>query len=248
VVRTNFANAELAKIAVNTFVTTKISYANMLAEVCERIPGCDVEVVTAAIGLDGRIGPRYLKGGLGYGGPCFPRDNIAFSAMARERGVEATLADATDAVNRRQVARILAQIRSHVRPGAPAGVLGLTYTPNTDVVEESQGLQLAKALADEGYRVTVYDPLGMESAERVLNQSVRYARSAEECVRDAHLVVIATPWDEFRKLRPQQFAHNPPRVVFDCWRILPALELGRVAKYLTIGKDGAPPPGANRER
>ncbi len=248
VVRTNFVNAELAKIAVNALVTTRISYANTLAEVCERIPGCDVDVVTSAIGLDSRIGARYLKGRLGYGGPCFPRDNVAFSGMARRRGVEATLADATDAVNRRQVGRILGQLRSHVRPGGHVGVLGLTYTSNTDVVEESQGLQLAKAMADEGFRVTVYDPLGMPNAQRVLRQSVEYAPSAEECIRNADLVVIATPWDEFKTLRPQQFAHNPRRVVFDCWRILPAGEMGQVTNYVTIGKCYTPAPRASRMR
>ena len=222
VARMNFVNAELVKIAVNTFVTTRISYANMLAEVCERIPGCDVDVVTSAMGRDSRIGSRYLKGRLGYGGPCFPRDNVAFSAMAHRRGVETTLADATDAVNRRQVKRILDLVRPYVRHGEPVGVLGLTYTPNTDVVEESQGLQLAKAMVDEGFRVIVYDPLGMPNAKGVLGPEVEYALSTEECIRNAHLVVVATPWDEFKRLQPHQFERNPPRVVFDCWRILPA--------------------------
>ena len=105
IARMNFVNAELTKLAVNTFVTTKITYANLLAQVCERVPGADADVVTSALGLDSRIGVKYLKGALGYGGPCFPRDNIAFASFARSRGVEATLAEATDRVNRRQVAR-----------------------------------------------------------------------------------------------------------------------------------------------
>lgn len=244
----NFVNAELAKIAINTFVTTKISYANMLAEVCERIPGCDIDVATAAIGMDSRIGPGYLKGGLGFGGPCFPRDNVAFSAMARRRGVEATLADATDAVNRRQLRRMLEQIRSRLSPGGSVGVLGLTYTTHTDVVEESQGLELARALADEGFRVTVYDPLGMRNAERVLNRAVAYARSAEECIQQVELVVIATPWDEFKRLRPHQFARTPRRVVLDCWRMLSAEEMRPVTDYVTIGTYAASPVVTSRKR
>ena len=92
----NYVNAELTKLSVNTFVTTKISYANMLAQVCETLPGADADVVTAAIGCDTRIGQKYLKGALGYGGPCFPRDNVAFSALARDNGVPALLAEATD--------------------------------------------------------------------------------------------------------------------------------------------------------
>ena len=98
--RMNFVNAELTKLSVNTFVTTKISYANMLAQVCETLPGADVDVVTSAIGCDTRIGQKYLKGALGYGGPCFPRDNVAFSALARANGAPALLAEATDQLNR----------------------------------------------------------------------------------------------------------------------------------------------------
>ncbi len=246
VVRTNFVNAELAKIAVNTFVTTKISYANMLAEVCEQIPGCDVDVVTSALGLDSRIGTKYLKGRLGYGGPCFPRDNIAFAAMAHRRGVQATLAEATDALNRRQVSRILKRIRGLVKPWQRIGVLGLTYNPHTDVVEESQGLHLAKALAEEGFSVIVYDPLGMQNARAELEDAVEYAASAEACIQASHMVAIATPWDEFKRLTASHFAHNPRRVVLDCWRILPADEISQVADYITVGRLDASPIAAER--
>ncbi len=236
IVRTNFVNAELAKIAVNTFVTTKISYANMLAEICERIPGCDTDVVTAALGLDSRIGSKYLKGRMGYGGPCFPRDNIAFSAMARKRGVVATLADATDAVNRRQVAKLLERIRGVLQPGQRVGILGLSYKADTDVVDESQGLQLAGTMAAEGVPVVVYDPQGMENARAVLGGTVEYAVSAVECVQDADVVVVATPWDEFKQLAPAHFAHNPRRAVFDCWRIFSPNQISAVADYFTIGR------------
>src|SRR5581483_7420326 len=115
--RMNFVNAELTKISVNTYVTTKISYANMLAEVCETIPGADVDVVTGAIGCDTRIGRKYLKGALGYGGPCFPRDNVAFSAMARANGVPALLAEATDKINKRQVPRLADAILARMPKG-----------------------------------------------------------------------------------------------------------------------------------
>ena len=138
--RMNFVNAELTKLSVNTFVTTKISYANMLARVCETLPGADVEVVTRALGTDSRIGRKYLKGALGYGGPCFPRDNQAFSALARGNGVPATLAEATDALNRQQVPRLAEMILSRLSQGGIAGIAGLAYKPDTDVVDESQGL------------------------------------------------------------------------------------------------------------
>jgi UDPglucose 6-dehydrogenase len=142
--RMNFVNAELTKLSVNTFVTTRISYANMLAQVCETIPGADVDVVTSAIGCDTRIGQKYLKGALGYGGPCFPRDNVAFSALARTNGAPALLAEATDQLNRRQVPRLGAMILAKLPEGGTAGVLGLSYKPDTGVIEESQGVALAK--------------------------------------------------------------------------------------------------------
>ena len=148
--RMNYVNAELTKLSVNTFVTTKISYANMLAQVCETLPGADVDVVTSAIGCDSRIGEKYLKGALGYGGPCFPRDNIAFSALARANGVPALLAEATDDLNRRQIPRLAELIMSRLPEGGVAGILGLAYKPDTDVIEESQGLGIAKELLARG--------------------------------------------------------------------------------------------------
>src|SRR3954452_19942086 len=134
--RMNYVNAELTKLSVNTFVTTKISYANMLTQICETLPGADVDVVTSALGCDSRIGPKYLKGGLGYGGPCFPRDNIAFSAMARTNGVPALLAEATDAMNKPQAPGLAEIILSRLPQGGTAGILGLSYKPNTEVIDE----------------------------------------------------------------------------------------------------------------
>ena len=106
--RMNLVSAELTKISVNTYVTTKISYANMLADICDRLPGADVDVVTKALGADTRIGPKYLKGAMGYGGPCFPRDNVAFAALARKLGARADVAEATDRINNYQIERLTA--------------------------------------------------------------------------------------------------------------------------------------------
>src|SRR4030095_13321921 len=133
--RMNFVNAELAKITGTSFVTTKISYANMLADVCDRLPGADVDVVTQAIGSDSRIGTKYLKGAIGYGGPCFPRDNVAFGALARALGARSELAEATDMVNRYQVERVLGAIEARLTESGDVGVLGLSYKPDTSVVE-----------------------------------------------------------------------------------------------------------------
>src|SRR4029077_17623940 len=138
--RMNYVNAELTKLSVNKFVTTKISYANMLAQICETLSGADADVVTSALGCDTRIGAKYLKGALGYGGPCFPRDNIAFSALARDNGVPALLAEATEELNRRQAPRMAELLLSYLPEGGTVGILGLSYKPHTEVIEESQGV------------------------------------------------------------------------------------------------------------
>lgn len=127
--RMNFVNAELTKLSVNTFVTTKISYANMLAQVCETLPGADSEVVCAAIGCDARIGSKYLKSALGYGGPCFPRDNVAFSALARGNGAPALLAEATDETNRRQAPRLGEMILARLPQGEASASSDLRTSP-----------------------------------------------------------------------------------------------------------------------
>jgi UDPglucose 6-dehydrogenase len=150
IVRMNFINAELTKLAVNTFVTTKISFANMLARICERLPGADVDVVTRALGLDSRIGAKYLKGAVSYGGPCFPRDNLALIATARKVGAPADIAEATDRFNRWQVGWLADLVWAYLPEGGVVGILGLAYKPNTDVVEESVGLLLAGELGARG--------------------------------------------------------------------------------------------------
>jgi UDPglucose 6-dehydrogenase len=222
VVRMNFVNAELAKLAVNTFVTTKINFANMLARICERLPGADVDVVTGAVGLDSRIGPKFLKGAIAYGGPCFPRDNKALAALARSVDVPATLAEANDRFNERQMEWLVRLVEDWLPEGGCVGVLGLAYKPGTEVVEGSQGLVLAERLVDDGVSVVAYDPAAMGNARRVLHNRgrVTFAASAEECVRKADVVVITTPWDEFKRLSISEFKrHSPPRVLIDCWRV-----------------------------
>jgi len=244
VARMNFVNAELAKLSVNTFVTTKITFANMLAKICERLPGADVDVVTSALGLDSRIGRKYLTGALGYGGPCFPRDNLALSFLVRQLGSVATLAEATDCANRQEVQRLAELVKSKLPVDGVVGVLGLSYKPNTDVVEESQGLLLAQRLLAEGISVAIYDPAGMKNAQMVLGDSAIFASSTQECVQLADVVVIATPWDEFTRLSPEGLSRNGTRrVLVDCWRVLDPQIYGAVVEYLPLGVGSKCPTG-----
>ncbi len=227
---------ELTKISVNTYVTTKISYANMLAEVCEKVPGADSDVVSAAIGLDTRIGRKYLKGAFGYGGPCFPRDNVAFAKFADMNHVDATIAKATDQVNKKQVTRLAERILEMLPPGETVGILGMSYKPDTEVVEESQGVMLARALASEGCRVCVYDPAALDNARASLGATVTYGESMEACASQASVLVIATPWKAFKALKPEHLRKSGRPVLVDWWRILVQAKFDGVADYIACGR------------
>lgn len=233
VMRMTPASAELTKLAVNTFVTTKISYANMLGEICDHIPSADVDDVTRALGMDSRIGTKYLRAATPYGGPCFPRDNVALSAFARQLGVQADLAEATDRINRRQVSRLIELAAAQIPAGARVAVMGLTYKPGTVVFDESFGVAVAEAFRSRGFAVSVYDPGAGAAAEAVVDKTVECAASINACVADASLVVIASPWPEFAGLDPGSLRTNA--VLVDCWRQLdPGRYLG-VAEVLRPG-------------
>ncbi len=228
VARMNFINAEITKLAVNTYITTKISYANMLARLCEKLPEADVSVVTYALGLDSRIGSKYLKGAVSYGGPCFPRD----------------LAVATERFNRSQISALAGLVKSHQSGEDPIGILGLTYKPDTDVVEESFGLLLTQELATANLPVIVFDPSADLSRAFAAYKSVRIATSAEDCIAQSAIVVLATPWQQFRDLsisawmqpfRSGPSFHGTQRVVIDCWRALPHLEGSQSVHYVRLG-------------
>ena len=195
--RMSLENAELTKVALNTFVTTKITYANMLAELCSRIPGGDVDVVSNALGLDTRIGRKYLTGGLGYGGPCFPRDNVALGYFARAVECEANLAETTDRLNRSSAGKLAQFLCSIIPPRATVAILGLAYKPYSHVVEESQGIYLARELAASGLRVVGYDPLAKEMARHELTDKAVVLEDLKSCLQQADAVVITTPDPQF---------------------------------------------------
>jgi UDPglucose 6-dehydrogenase len=217
--RMSLVNAELTKIAVNTYVTMKISYANALADMCERLPDADVDAVTDALGLDTRIGRKYLRGAIAYGGPCFPRDNKAFAVLARDLGAEPLLAEATDAVNVAQTDRLARVVQSRLEAGDAVGILGLAYKPDTSVVDESPGIALSRLLGEAGYDVHVYDPVALEAALPSLGGVAQARGSVAEVIERSDVVVITTPWPEFAELPLKAFKGRRPAVV-DCWRLL----------------------------
>ena len=235
--RMSLENAELTKISVNTFVTTKITFANMLADLCERIPNGDVDVVTDALGTDSRIGKKYLTGSIGYGGPCFPRDNVALSYIARTLESCADLAETTDRVNRSMAKTITERLRPIIKDGVTVAILGLSYKPSSHVVEESQGVYLAKALSEAGARVVAYDPLANETANAELKGKVVILDSAKKCLEQAEIVLITTADPEFKGLNAADFSDGSKTVtVYDFWRILKnELSENEKINYVAVG-------------
>jgi UDPglucose 6-dehydrogenase len=221
-------NAELAKISVNCYVTMKISFANQLAALCAKLPGADPRIILEAIGEDQRIGKAYLKPGLGYGGPCFPRDNGLFQYTAAAAGAQAPLAEATDRVNQEVNQRLLKTVLAHHQGDSPIAVLGLAYKPDTGVIECSPGVWLCAQLATQGRRVLAHDYLAGPEAGRVLtNGSIKICSDPGEAFRaGCRIFVIACPWPSYRQLFLSAEAQglDASTLVIDPWLVLGGLD------------------------
>ncbi len=239
VARMSIVSSEITKISLNAYVTMKISFANTLANICERIPGADVDAITAALGADKRISPYYLKGGLPFGGPCFPRDNRAFAAFAREQGCEPRLAEATDLVNEFQIRHLSELVANCVSStnDRSVSILGLAYKPETPVIDESAGMRLAAELLKQGLTVAVYDPVAAPHAKAVLGDSVIYSPSVRDCLSRSSLWIVTTPAAEFKAIDDSFVAHNPTTVI-DCWRVIDASRFTKAIRYVTLGGHG----------
>jgi UDPglucose 6-dehydrogenase len=204
---TDRRTAELIKYASNAFLATKITFINELADLSERI-GANVQDVARGMGLDKRIGPKFLHAGPGFGGSCFPKDALALAKTARDhesplRIVE-TVVDVNDHRKRAMAKKVAAALGGNLRDKTIA-VLGLTFKPNTDDIREAPSIPLITALQDFGGRVRAYDPAGMENARAVL-ENVEFCANAYDCATEADAVVIVTEWEQFRALDLQRLA------------------------------------------
>lgn len=229
--RMSLWNAELSKIALNSYCTMKITFANILGEICEKVPGGDAFKVSNAVGADSRVGKKYFRPGLGYSGPCFPRDNRAFAKVASNLGVRSTLANTIDEINDYQKnGRVSDRVMSFLSKGDTVSVLGLTYKEDTTLVEESAALSTAVHLAVNGVRVKVYDPAGMQEAKKAIGPvKLEFCDSALECIKDTTLCFVATPWSEFKKLSEKDFKKAGVETVLDAWGLY-GFEVKRIGK------------------
>jgi UDPglucose 6-dehydrogenase len=233
VARMNLVNSELTKISVNAYVTMRISFANMVAALSEKLPGGDVDTVTAALALDTRIGSRYLKGAVAYGGPCFPRDNQALAYLARQLGHSGLLAEAVDDYNASTNRRLAERVLEILPEGSTVAVLGLSYKANSSVIEEAPGFLLARSLANSGVKVTVHDPMAIEAVRGILGDSVTYAAAVDDAIAGSAVVVIANPDRAYEQL--DLAAIPSSTVVIDAWRLLRKQPAASRANYVGLG-------------
>ncbi|MCP5151340.1 MAG: UDP-glucose/GDP-mannose dehydrogenase family protein [Chromatiales bacterium] len=199
---TNLESAELTKYAANAFLATKISFINEVAALCEAV-GADVHSVARGMGLDGRIGRKFLHPGPGYGGSCFPKDTLALVRTAQEYGVSCRIVESVVEVNAAQRARMVRKIRDALggsESGKTLAVLGLTFKPETDDMRDSPSLAILPALMEKGARIQAHDPKGVEEARKLLPSGIEYAGDIYETFRDADAVVLLTEWNAYRGL------------------------------------------------
>jgi UDPglucose 6-dehydrogenase len=199
-VRTDIKSAEMVKLASNAFLATKISFINEIANVCEET-GADVVEVAAGMGLDDRIGPKFLQAGIGYGGSCFPKDVSALKQLAGNSGYHFQLLNAVIEVNELQKRRVMSKLQKYLGTlvGKQVALLGLAFKPNTDDMREASSLVLSARLQAAGAKVRAYDPVAEAEARKLL-QGVEFVSSAEAAVEAADAVVLVTEWPEFREL------------------------------------------------
>jgi UDPglucose 6-dehydrogenase len=239
---TSRRNAELIKYAANAFLATKITFINEIADLCEKVGG-DVQEIARGIGLDNRIGSKFLHAGPGFGGSCFPKDVRALIKTAQDHDVPLRILEAVASVNenrKRAMARKVSAIFTDGLRGKTIAVLGLSFKPNTDDMREAPSIPLITALQDMGARVRVFDPAGMEQAKAML-ENVDYSESAYACAEGADALVITTEWEQFRALdfkRLQKLMKRP--AIVDLRNIYPFDEISRAGfDYSCIGR----PPG-----
>jgi UDPglucose 6-dehydrogenase len=248
IVFTSLETSELIKYAANTFLAAKITFINEIADLCDKV-GADVHDVARGIGLDGRIGRKFLHPGPGYGGSCFPKDTLALVKTAQDAGaplrIIETVVDVNDRRKRAMAERIVAACGGSVS-GKTIAVLGLTFKPNTDDMRDAPSLDIVPALLKAGARVRAYDPEGMDEARKLL-PGIEYAPSALAAMEGADAMALLTEWNEFRALAPQKIKSLLRRpVVVDLRNVYAPREMAAAGiSYSSIGRPaGAAGSGA----
>ena len=237
---TGLETAELTKYAANSFLAMKVTFINEMADLCEKV-GADVHDVARGIGLDGRIGRKFLHPGPGYGGSCFPKDTLALMRISQDWGAPSRLVETTVAVNDARkasmAARIIAACDGSVH-GKTIAVLGLTFKPETDDMRDAPSVPIVSRLSEEGAAVRAYDPVGMDAAKSLLPDNVAFCHDASAAVDGADALVVLTEWNEFRAISPDTLAQRMKgRVIVDLRNVFdPSAMSAAGFTYLGVGR------------
>ena len=235
---TTLESAEMIKYASNAFLATKVSFINEMAHICERV-GADVNMIAKGIGLDRRIGSKFLHVSPGYGGSCFPKDALALTNIAKSVGYDLKIVKATIEVNEQQKRQMIDRIKDAIKSidGKTIGILGLSFKPNTNDMRDAASITIINGLKETGARIKVFDPVAMEEAKKILN-NIEYCKDAYTVAKDSDALVILTEWNEFRQLdlgKIKEMLKSP--VVIDTRNIYEPERMKRLGFiYVSIGR------------
>ena len=243
IVFSGIETAELTKYAANAFLAMKVTFINEMADLCEKVGG-DIHHVARALGLDGRIGRKFLHPGPGFGGSCFPKDTLALARIAEEAGSPSRLVETTIAVNERRKAQMADRVVAALGGSAQdkrIAVLGLAFKPETDDMRDSPSIAIVTRLAEYGADLIAYDPESMHQARRVMPSSLRYGADASETVTGADAVVVVTEWNEFRAIAPARLRDlMRGNVVVDLRNVFDPIAMKSAGlRYSSIGRPNA---------
>ena len=235
IIITNHETAEMIKYANNSFLATKISFINQLSNICQKIPGANIDDIAKTIGLDPRIGKLFLNAGPGYGGSCLPKDMKALINFANISGINPILLNAVEEVNTKQLKQIisLTKQKSGNLSSKKIAILGTAFSPDTDDIRDSIAIELIKKLLKKKAKITIHDPKAMKNTKRIFGDKINYAKTVEDALSKSHCVIIMTQWKQYEKLNNNEFKYMTRKFVIDCRRMLVGKQLD--IDYYAIG-------------
>ena len=235
IIITNHQTAEMIKYANNSFLATKISFINQLSNICQKIPGANVDDIAKTMGLDPRIGGLFLNAGPGYGGSCLPKDMKALINFAKITGIKPVLLNAVEEVNIKQLDQIISITKQRFGElsGKRITILGTAFKPNTDDIRDSIAIELIKKFLNRKVKITIHDPQAIKNTRNIFGDKIRYAKSIRDALSKSQCVVIMTQWKQYEKLNNNEFKNMTKKIVIDCRRMLVEKQLD--VDYYAIG-------------
>ena len=235
---TNHQTAEMIKYANNSFLATKISFINQLSNICQNIPGANIDDIAKTIGLDPRIGKLFLNAGPGYGGSCLPKDMKALINFADKVGINPTLLNAVEQTNKKQIQNIILLIKKTLGSleNKQITILGTAFKPNTDDIRDSIAIELIKKLLKKKMNITVYDPKAIKNTKIIFGEKIKYASSISNSLKNSQCAIIMVHWKQFEKINNNSIRVMKRKFIIDCRRVLLEKQLDSEYHAIGIGK------------